>query len=84
MAADERWAQYPPLGVMPGFAERWFGGDYPTGRGQAPANLGWTCPVCGNGVSPRVSECEHGGHAQRMSGVTVLSPAMDSGEDYER
>jgi hypothetical protein len=43
----------------PSFAERWLGGEYPTGRGQsAEPERGWTCG-CGRGYSPRVMQCYH-------------------------
>lgn len=43
----------------PQFAQTWYGGEYPAGRGQERPVSGWQCPGCGSCYSPYVSACWH-------------------------
>ena len=57
-------------GWPPGFAGTWFGGDYPTGRGQQPPVSGWQCPGCTRCFAPAVRECPHCGPKTELATTT--------------
>lgn len=40
-----------------------------------PPPVGWCCPVCGRGISPTVTTCDHGG---QMSKFLRLYPLLYS------
>ena len=86
------WNDYPDGYGMPAltgtgwptFAERWYGGEYPAGRGQqAEPPAGWQCPGCTRCYGPAVVQCRFCGPAEDSSGTRDLTWAPDSGEPDE-
>ena len=71
-------------GSWPDFAQRWFGGEYPSGRGLPPEpERGWTCG-CGRGYNPRVMQCYHCPEPSVNVSMTVdLTWNPDAGEPDE-
>ena len=77
--------------TLPGFAETWYGGEYPTARGESRPILGWQCSGCGRGYAPRVGECSHCGPVMETATSTnSCQPAREGGmcgceeADHER
>ncbi len=42
-------------------------------------NVGWKCPVCGAGIAPTVTRCDHGGSAGFVGSPTVIPPVLPNG-----
>jgi len=91
MAPDESWWYAPPRPGswtiaprdLPTFAERWFAGDYPSGRGQQRPVMGWCCSGCGRGYAPHVRECAHcGPKTEQATSTNCCGP--NGCEDAER
>ena len=90
MASSDNWHVHPgrdccgasgPRLVWPplDFAETWFGGEYPAGRGQQAVTAGWQCPGCSRCFAPTVRECSHCGPKALRDRIPAEEPPSLAG-----
>jgi len=84
--ADRDWTVDPAgrnATGWPAFANGWYDGEYPTGRGRQRPILGWQCSGCGRGYAPHVRECAHcGPKTEQATSTNCCGP--NGCEDAER